>query len=143
MTEMVPPPIARTWWQRNWKWVVPGFLLSAVATLAAFAAVVHLTVQTVFRSSEVYGQALARVHANAEVSRELGEPLRHGWWIGGSIQTTIASGDADLAIPLSGPSGHGTLYVVARKKAGSWQFEILEMAVAGRQDHIQLLEAEK
>src|SRR6266508_1514357 len=123
MTEVVVPPIPSTWWQRNWKWIVPVILLSMAATVAGFMVVVHLVVQTFFRSSDVYAQALARVHSNAEIIHELGEPVRPGWSIGGSVQTTIGSGNADLVIPLSGPSGRGTLYVIAQKKAGAWHFE--------------------
>ena len=51
------------------------------------------------------------------------------------------SGSADLAIPISGPNGAGTIYVKAKKVAGIWEYSILEVAIERAGERINLLPA--
>jgi Cytochrome oxidase complex assembly protein 1 len=46
-------------------------------------------------------------------------------FIGGAFHVTGASGNAELAIPLSGPRAKGTIYVVVTESAGEWNFSTL------------------
>ncbi len=134
-----PPPIPRTWWQRNWKWVVPAGIVGCLAGLACFVGLILLFVFGMFRGSDAYQGAIAQVRADPGVVRELGEPIEPGWWVSGSIHVTGPSGTADFETPLRGPSGRGTLYVTAEKQAGRWHYKILEVAVEGKSDRINLL----
>jgi hypothetical protein len=59
----------------------------------------------------------------------------------GNINFANDSGNADLAIPLSGPQGHGTVYVVARKSAGTWSYDRFEVELDGAEERINLLKA--
>ena len=51
-----------------------------------------------------------------------------------------SSGHADLAIPVSGPQGSGTPYVVASKSAGRWSMLQLVMDIKETDERIDLLE---
>ena len=130
-----PPPPPRNWWQRNWKWVVPT---GCLAMLALFV----LSFFTVFRHTDVFREAVARAEASPQARAELGEPIREGWWVMGRVRMTGPSGYANLSIPLKGSRKDGTLYVVARKSAGIWQYDTLEVAVEGRPGRISLLVGE-
>ncbi len=79
-------------------------------------------------------EALARARAEPELVAALGEPITAGLLTSGSIQLDNASGSADLSIPLSGPKGSATLYLVATKDAGQWHYTTLavELADGGR-----------
>ena len=57
----------------------------------------------------------------------------------GSISTSASSGDADFAAALRGAHRRGVLYVTATKRAGRWQYDVLEVAIDGRSDRIDLL----
>lgn len=105
---------------------------------AAVVAVISLVFGAI-KSSDVYQQAESRASANAEVKRELGEPIESGWIVSGSISVSGSSGEADIAIPISGPKGDGTVYAVAIKSAGVWKFSTLEVEVEGRDQRIDLL----
>jgi hypothetical protein len=129
------PAPPRNWWQRNWKWVIPG---GCFAMLALFV----LSFFTVFRHTDVFREAIARAEANPQVRAELGEPIREGWWIAGHVRTTGPSGNAAISIPLKGARKDGTLYAVAHKLAGTWQYDTLEVAVEGRPGRIFLLVGE-
>ena len=122
----------RSWWQRNWKWVVPILALF-------FAGSIVLFVLTLLRHTDVCREAVARAEANPQVRAELGEPIREGWWVMGQVRTTGPSGRANLAIPLKGSRKDGTLYAVAHKSAGRWTYDTLEVAVEGRPGRISLL----
>jgi hypothetical protein len=129
------PAPSRSWWQRNWKWVIPAGCLSILALFAVF-------VFTLMRHTDVFREAVARAEANPQVRAELGEPIREGWWVSGHVRTSGSSGNAALAIPLKGSRKDGTVYAVAHKSAGRWRYDTLEVAVEGRPGRIALLVGE-
>jgi hypothetical protein len=58
----------------------------------------------------------------------------------GNINVNGSSGHADLAIPVSGPEGSGTIYVVASKSAaGQWTILRLVVEVKETNERIDLL----
>ena len=61
-----------------------------------------------------------------------------GWRIY-SINTTNDSGDADLSIPVSGSARSGKLYIIAKKSAGVWHYEKLQLWIDGQSSGIDLL----
>lgn len=70
---------------------------------------------------------------------ELGAPVSPGWYVSGNINVSGTSGDATLAIPLKGSLHRGTVYVVAKKTDGVWNYDKLEILVEGREIPIGLL----
>src|SRR5205809_2064664 len=132
----MPPPIPRSWWQRNWKWVVPVGIVGGLTVLACFVGLIFLFVFSIFRGSDAYTDAIAQARSSSAVVHELGEPIQPGWWVSGSINVTGPSGTADFETSLRGPIGRGTLYVTAEKRAGRWQYKVLEVAVEGKSDRI-------
>jgi hypothetical protein len=57
----------------------------------------------------------------------------------GNIETTPTSGRAELAIPVSGPKGSGTLYVEAHKQAGLWKVDSLQLGIKDSEERTDLL----
>jgi hypothetical protein len=132
----------RSWWSRNWKWIVPAgclVVILGIAALLGFIGLIFGAVVTGIRSTDVYEEALDRVRASPEAAAALGEPIEEKWWISGNIQVNGPSGNADFAVPLTGPKADGKLYVVAYKQAGRWSMEVLELEVEGREARIDLL----
>lgn len=137
-TPSAPP----NWLSRNWKWLVPVATLSLILFVAAFVTGILLIVETSFQHSDCYVQALARARADSQVVDKIGQPIVAGWLSSGNINISGPSGHADIAIPISGPKGKGTLYLVAKKSAGQWNFDRLEVEVEGETARIGLLKAE-
>lgn len=137
----------RSWWARNWVWAVPAGCsigcLGLVLLIGSFVGGVFLLVNHLFRSNDVFTEALERARSHPDVVEELGLPLEIGWMMSGSISVSGPSGEADLAVPISGSRKTGTLYIVAAKQAGSWTFERLELEVEGRVERIDLLEEQE
>ncbi len=132
----VPPG----WWARNWKWAAPacGFVL--VAGFVGFCALIVMLVFGVMKHSEVYQTAVSEAQTEPAVIGALGVPIEEGLFVTGNMQISGPSGSADLAIPVSGPDGSATIYVVAEKRAGAWQYSTLEVAVHDTGETIDLLD---
>jgi hypothetical protein len=92
------------------------------------------------KSSGAYAEAVAAARQNVEVRQAIGEPIEEGWFVTGNVQTSGPSGEASLAIPLSGPKGSGTLYVEARKRADRWRYTVLEFELKSTGQRILLHE---
>jgi hypothetical protein len=142
MVTMTSEPVRKNWLQRNWKWFVPVGCLTLLALFAAFILVVVVGAFAAIKSSDVVKDGLRRAQENPDVILALGEPVEDRWWVSGSINTTGSSGEADISVPLKGPKGKGTLYIVANKEAGEWIYQRLEVEVDGGSERINLLEEE-
>jgi hypothetical protein len=118
-------------------WIAIGCAVMFVAVVA-FVAFVFVVVFGSMRSSTPYKDAVAMAQRDPRVIAALGSPVEPGLLISGSINTRNDSGDAKLAIPLSGPKGKGTLHVEATKVRGNWTYH--QMKVVGSGWEINLLQ---
>jgi Cytochrome oxidase complex assembly protein 1 len=135
----IPPPARGNWWTRNWKWFVPTGCLTILALFLAFIALIAIIVFSAMKSSDVYKDALAKAKAEPAVIEALGSPIQDGMFVSGNTKVDGGSGEANLAIPISGPKGKGTLYVVAIKSVGFWNYSSLVVEVAQTKQRIDLL----
>lgn len=139
-----PPPLSLTvpksWFSRNWKWFVPTLIFGLVLLLALFVGGLLTLVFGLLKSSEPYQHAVAVACSNPKVVRELGAPVSPDWYVSGGMKESGASGNANLSIPLKGSLHRGTVYVVAKKTDGAWQYTELRMVVEGRESPIELLQ---
>lgn len=126
----IPQP-RRGWWSRNWKWFVPTGCLTLIAIGVAFVLCIVFFVFGVIKSSDVYQTALARAKQDQRVTAALGSPIKDGLVPSGKTNVDGASGGADIAIPISGPKGKGTIYAVGTKSAGKWDFSKLAVQIDG------------
>jgi Cytochrome oxidase complex assembly protein 1 len=136
----VPPgttPVVprKGWFARNWKWFVPALLIIFLGLPVAILGSVFAAI----RSSDAAKESLLRAQSNPLLIQELGTPIEEGWLVGGSINVSGTSGDADLAVPISGPKASGKIYVTAHKSAGVWSYSAMEAAIAGSNQKINLL----
>ncbi len=127
-----------SWLGRNWKWAVPLGCLTSVAGVVAFAAGIVVVVFGFIKRSDVFEYAVTKARSSPSVIESLGEPIEPGWYLSGSINVNGPSGNADIAVPLSGSRGKGTLFAVAIKKAGKWEYEVLEVELEAGGERIDL-----
>ena len=120
-------------------WVVPAGCLIPVVLCGGFVALILAVVFGAIKSSAPYTESLAAVKQHPEAQQLLGDPIEPGFFVTGSINVSGSSGDADIAYSVSGPEGSGTVYVVAEKTAGEWDFKTLTLESAETGDRIDLL----
>jgi Cytochrome oxidase complex assembly protein 1 len=126
-----PPPIPSqtrgNWWTRNWKWFVPTGCLTLFLAFTAFILSILLIAFGAIKSTDVYKDAIVKAKTSPAVIEALGSPIKEGMFVSGNINANGASGESDLAIPISGPKGKGTIYLKAEKSLGRWNY--LELVV--------------
>jgi hypothetical protein len=138
----IPQPPRGNWWQRNWKWFVPTGCLTLIAMAVLFVACIVFFVFSVMKSSDAYKIAVARAKSDQRVVAALGTPISEGMFASGNTHVNGASGEADIAIPISGPKGKATIYAVATKSEGTWSFSKLKVKIDSTGETIDLNETE-
>lgn len=128
----------KNWWDRNWKWFVPTGCLSLIVLFALFIGVIIFGVTSMMRDSDAFKESLAAAQHSKIVVEKLGNPVETDGMVSGSINLHNDSGDCDLQIPLKGPKGKGTLFVVATKR-GKWNYKQMSVYIEKTQEEIDLL----
>ena len=126
--------VSNSWWQRNWKWMLPLGGLVMLAFLVACATVFLALVFGMMKQADVFGMAMDQARSHREVAAALGEPIQDRWYLMGNITINGPTGDAAMSIPISGPKGDATIHFEARKSAGAWRFTelVVELDTDGR-----------
>lgn len=137
----LPPQPARqkNWFDRNWKWLVPSLGILALVMFGGFILAFFSWITATITSSEAYKVAVQRALESPVVQARLGTPIRVGRFTRGSVNLNGSSGNADLNIPLHGPKADAMIAVIAKKSAGLWTFDTLEVEVEGDDKPIPLL----
>lgn len=123
----------------NW-WSIPGGCLMLFVLFVAGSVLVLGLVQFSLSRSGAYRQAIERTRNHPAAIAQLGSPIHAGWFTSGNVKIYGNTGDAQLIIPVSGPQNHGTIFAIAHKEAGPWQFSSLQLAVPNRKERIDLLQ---
>ena len=117
------------------KWAIAGVIVWLA--LIGLCAALYFSIAAVFKSSDVYQQAIAKLNANSEATRVLGVPISSGLPMG-IVSLSGPSGRAQLSIPVEGSKAKGTIFILATKEMGQWRFDRIELEVEGRDERIDL-----
>jgi len=113
------PEAKGNWWTRNWKWFVPTGCLTILALFLVFIASIVIIVFGAIKSTDPYKDALARAEMHPAVIEASVRRSRKDFLFL-EIRTLMApAAEANLAIPISGPKGKGTIYVKRRSRSGA------------------------
>ena len=130
----------KSWWKRNWKWVVPtGGCLTLIILFIAFIGTIFFGATKMLSGSEPYQDSVAKAQNNEQVIELLGEPIETDGFMQGSINYSNDDGDADIRIPIKGPNGEGTIYVVGEKRNDVWTYSEQEVRIDKNNEVIDLL----
>lgn len=132
-------PQPRSWFDRNWKWVISVVCVLSLAIIGGFVVAVFMLAIHLMHSSGPYQQAMARARQDSALVAALGTPIESGLLMTGRINENREIGSADLKIPLFGPKGDATLYVRATRSAGVWTYSRLQAEVDSTKQQIDLL----
>lgn len=129
-----------SWFGRNKQLAIPlgcvGLLVVATLILGGLVLTIAFAA---LRSSDAYQMALSAAARDPSVVAQLGLPVQAGWLTTGHVTVAGPSGDASLAIPISGSRGSGTINVSAQRSGSRWTFSVLNVDIVGRPTPIDLL----
>src|SRR4051812_48778430 len=114
-----------------------------IALAFAGVAAILFIVFGAIKSTDVYKTAVARAKGDKRVTEALGTPIHEAWYLAGSTNVSGGSGAADLSIPIAGPKAKGTIYAVATKSSGQWEFSKLVVKIDHTAETIDLTDAGK
>ncbi|UTN06580.1 cytochrome c oxidase assembly factor 1 family protein [Flavobacterium bizetiae] len=130
--------VRKSWWQRNWKWFVPTGCVSILLIFVLFIVSIFFGVTSMMTNSDAYKGAMTEAQKNKLVIEKLGSPIEDDGMTSGSINTSNDSGNCDLQIPIKGPKGKATLFIVAEKK-GIWKYSEMTVLIKNTNEEIDLL----
>ena len=116
------PPAAKS--NGCWKFGLIGCAIVLVLGAIGVAALVF-GIFGVIKRSDVYTEARNRAVADPRVIAALGQPIKAGWLVSGSVSVKDRSGNANLGFQISGPKGDGHVEAVASRDLERWTFSTL------------------
>ena len=122
-------PRPRSWWSRNWKWVVPVGCLTPLLLVGGCVAGIVFFVFSAIKGTDLYEDAVVRAQNDPRVVEALGGPVEAGWWVTGSVNVEGHRGTADFSVPLLGTRKRGTLDVAGTRDGGEWNYSTLRVRV--------------
>lgn len=130
----------KSWFKRNWIWVVP---LSGCLTLIVLAVLgigsLFYGVTKVMTSSEPYEYAMEMTQNSAEVVIAIGDDIQNDGMTGGAVSYNNGVSKANLEIPIEGSKGQAIIVVKAHKEADQWMYEELYVLIKDTQEQINLM----
>jgi hypothetical protein len=120
-------PRERSWFGRNWKWLIPVGCLLPFVLVGGCVTVLVVGIVSALKTSDAYTMSLAAVRADDQVKAALGDPIEPSFFLSGNINVSTHGGEADVHYDIHGPKGTGTVHAVAEKQAGSWNFKSLRV----------------
>ncbi|BAO75784.1 cytochrome c oxidase assembly factor Coa1 family protein [Winogradskyella sp. PG-2] len=132
----------KSWFARNWGWVLGGGCLSLIIIVVLAVGGVIYKVADSVQGSEPYTHALAKTIENEKVISFLGEPIETNGMGNTSFSYKNGSSTAQLTIPIKGPKDEGNIVVDAEKINDEWAYNLLYVKIDGETERINLLEAD-
>ena len=129
---------ADTWWIRNWIRVLVAACCGVGVLFVGGIASIVVGSLSVVRSSGACQEAVVRAEAAPAVVQALGEPLKVGWLVNGTLDPGHS---AEITVPVTGPRGKARIEIVASKASGAWVFSTLTVTINATGARISLVES--
>lgn len=131
----------RNWWNRNWKWFVPTGCLTLIVLFALFLVGVFFEVTSIIKDSDAYIESMELVQHNKILIEKLGSPIETDGMVSGTVSAVNDIRKCDVQVPLKGPKGKATLFVVGEKR-GKWKYSEMSVYIEKTDEKIDLLKKE-
>lgn len=130
----------KSWFGRNWLWVVPvGGCLTVILLFIFGLGTIIFGVSKALKSSTPYEYAVERAISNTTVLEAIGENIETDGILQGNIALKNNTGSANLKIPIKGDKDKGTIIVEAEKQDEEWTYKELYVSIKSTQEDINLL----
>lgn len=117
-----PEPRPR-WIERHYRWALPTGCATILAVGVAVVAILYIARFRRFRETQPFAGALEHVREMPGPVLSLGRPIEPGWYFEGVINYKV--GKAEFTFPVSGPKGHATVEVAARRDNDRWIYTMI------------------
>ncbi|MDQ6531836.1 cytochrome c oxidase assembly factor Coa1 family protein [Flavobacterium sp. LHD-85] len=129
----------KSWLNRNWKWLIPSGCLTLLILFGLFIGGIFYEVTSIIKDSEAYKESMTAVQNNKLVVEKLGSPIETDGMVSGNVTSTNDVRTCDVQVPLKGPKGKATLFVVGEKR-GKWKYREMSVYIESTNEKIDLLQ---
>ncbi len=130
----------KSWFSKNWPWVVPvGGCLTLLVIFAFFIGATIFGVSKVLTNSSPYQEGLAKAQEDEYIIQVLGEPIETNGIMNGSLTYENGVGNADISIPIIGPNGTASIYVIGTKQNEEWIYSKMYVIISETNEQVDLL----
>lgn len=126
-----PPWLERLhWWLRR---ATVAMLMVLLISLTTVGVLIYLVT-----SSTPYRESMLEVRLHPAVIARLGTPIDTGWLISGRHRSENGVFILDIAVPVTGPKGAGTVFLEASKQDESWVVDRIIVEVKNQKEMMNL-----
>lgn len=130
----------KSWFNRNWKWVVPtGGCLFLLILIVGFVSSIFFGVTAMLSNSQAHSDAMTRATSNEIVIDRLGQPIESNGMNGGSVHYKNGHSSADITIPIKGPKGAAVIRVEGSGVDEIWTYKKMEVFFPESDEIVTLL----
>lgn len=129
----------KSWLNRNWKWFVPSGCLTLLILFGLFIGGIFYEVTSVIKDSDAFKESMTAVQNNKLVVEKLGSPIETDGMVSGNVTSNNNVRTCDVQVPIKGPKGKGTLFVVGEKR-GKWKYSEMSVYIQNTDEKIDLLQ---
>ena len=130
----------KSWFGRNWIWVIPtGGCLFVIIAILLFAGGLVWGVSSMITDSDAYQVSLEQARNNQQVIELLGEPIEQDGMTSGNINYNNGVKSSELGIPIKGPEGNAIIYVEGTARKDVWEYRVMEVYIEATDTTIDLL----
>lgn len=129
----------KSWLNRNWKWLIPSGCLTLLILFGLFIGGIFYEVTSIIKDSDAYKESMTAVQNNKLVVEKLGSPIETDGMVSGNVTSTNDVRTCDVQVPLKGPKGKATLFVVGEKR-GKWKYSEMSVYIENTDEKIDLLQ---
>lgn len=129
----------KSWLNRNWKWFVPSGCLTLLILFGLFIGGIFYEVTSVIKDSDAFKESMTAVQNNKLVVEKLGSPIETDGMVSGNVTSNNNVRTCDVQVPIKGPKGKGTLFVVGEKR-GKWKYTEMSVYIQNTDEKIDLLQ---
>ncbi|TGN29148.1 cytochrome c oxidase assembly factor Coa1 family protein [Empedobacter tilapiae] len=127
----------KSWFKRNWKWVVPvGCLSFVILFTGLIIGGLCWGFSKITSDNDVTKHAINIINQNPEVQQKLGTNIIKDGMFRGNISITNDTGEA--TVPIRGTKGSGTAIIVGEKEFDKWNYEKIIVQIDETGELIQI-----
>jgi hypothetical protein len=129
MSDFSEAPPRRSWFGRNWGWLLGCGCLTPVLLCGGIGVGTYFYITNyvnTVKASDLYKETVAKAKADPSVKAQLGEPLTEPWW---AVDVAEPNGAHTIGVTLTGPKGTGILAAKAVKNGARWDYKQFEVQI--------------
>ena len=134
----------KSWWNKNWKWIIPIlgiFLISIFAISTTSIGETTIDIVKAYADPDLVETALNKAQGNDEVKELLGilEQVDKMAKLEGSVKYSNNDRSVDISIRVRGSKGKGRMRIIAERNGETWEYKKIVIGIKKLKRTIEII----